>query len=150
MLILCFLENNNYFLLNSIEIKYCYKKYENVGMSTDKKIIINNTEQNFNQESLSMKEIRQLVYSKLGYGNDALANREQTLGVVLHYVNKWFYIFLAILLGFCGIHKFYAGYKKLGFLYLLFFWTGIPFFLAFLSAVITLFKRADCFGNVKV
>ena len=120
-------------------------------MSIDNQINgLNNREQNSNQESLDMKEIRQIVYYKLGYGNDSMVNREQMLGIVPHYVNKWFYIFLAFLFGFCGIHKFYAGYKKIGFWYLIFFITGVPMILAFFSAVITLFKRADCFGNVKV
>lgn len=33
---------------------------------------------------------------------------------------------LAFFLGGLGVHKFYLGNSKLGILYLLFFWTGIP------------------------
>lgn len=44
------------------------------------------------------------------------------------YVNKKTYLRLLFTCGwFTGAHRFYAGQKITGALYLLFFWTGIPF-----------------------
>ena len=45
---------------------------------------------------------------------------------------------LALFLGSFGIHKFYLGQVALGILYLLFFWTGIPGFIAWIEAIIYL------------
>lgn len=50
------------------------------------------------------------------------AKREATK----HDVPKKKYLILTALLGWCGIHKFYAGQTKAGVLYLLFFWTVLP------------------------
>jgi TM2 domain-containing membrane protein YozV len=44
-------------------------------------------------------------------------------------------IFLALLLGWIGIHRFYVGPVSWGVLYLIFFWTGIPGILAWLEAI---------------
>jgi TM2 domain-containing membrane protein YozV len=41
-------------------------------------------------------------------------------------VDKYIYILIALFFGDFGIHKFYAGRIKTGILYLLFFWTFIP------------------------
>ena len=41
---------------------------------------------------------------------------------------------LALLFGGFGIHKFYLGQKTHGVLYLVFFWTTIPFFLGIIDA----------------
>jgi TM2 domain-containing membrane protein YozV len=43
-------------------------------------------------------------------------------------------IILALFLGGLGIHKFYLGQTGLGIVYLLFFWTFIPAFIAFIEA----------------
>jgi TM2 domain-containing membrane protein YozV len=43
-------------------------------------------------------------------------------------------VVLALLLGFFGIHKFYLGQTGLGIVYLLFCWTFIPGFIAFIEA----------------
>lgn len=40
---------------------------------------------------------------------------------------------LAIFLSVFGIHKFYLGDIKMGILYLMFSWTGIPIFLGFID-----------------
>jgi TM2 domain-containing membrane protein YozV len=44
----------------------------------------------------------------------------------------------AILLGGLGIHKFYLGQNGTGILYLVFFWTGIPWILGIIDGVILL------------
>ena len=43
--------------------------------------------------------------------------------------------FLALLLGSFGVHRFYLGNIAIGVVYLLFFWTGIPGFIAWLEAI---------------
>jgi|GEM_PF-6297950 len=49
--------------------------------------------------------------------------------------DKYIYAVPALGLGDPGIHKFYAGRKREGILYLAFCWTFIPWFPAFLDAV---------------
>jgi TM2 domain-containing membrane protein YozV len=51
-------------------------------------------------------------------------------------------ILLALLLGTFGIHRFYVGPISWGVIYLIFFWTGIPGFLAWLEALYWL-TRSD-------
>ena len=57
--------------------------------------------------------------------------------------NKWVTIVLALFFGGLGIHQFYQGRIGLGFLYLLFSWTGIPSFVAVIDIIITLFKPTN-------
>ena len=57
--------------------------------------------------------------------------------------NKWVTILLAFFFGWLGIHQFYQGRIGLGFLYLLFSWTGIPSFIAVIDIIITLFKPTN-------
>lgn len=45
---------------------------------------------------------------------------------------------LAFFLGGFGIHKFYLNQSGMGLLYLLFCWTGIPMFIAFLEGIVYL------------
>lgn len=65
-------------------------------------------------------------------------------------VSKVTYVLLAIFLGGFGAHKFYAGKVFLGILYLIFFWTTIPAFIAFIEFIIALCKDADAQGNIYV
>lgn len=44
--------------------------------------------------------------------------------------------FLALFLGGIGAHKFYLGKNAIGFIYLLFCWTGIPAVVSFIEAII--------------
>lgn len=55
---------------------------------------------------------------------------------------------LALFLGGIGIHKFYLGRGGQGILYLIFFWTFIPAFIAFIEAII-LFTMSDADFNLK-
>lgn len=65
-------------------------------------------------------------------------------------VNKWTYVLLAFFLGGIGGHKFYAGQVVAGILYLLFCWTFIPAFIAFIEMIIAICKPADSNGNIVV
>jgi hypothetical protein len=50
--------------------------------------------------------------------------------------SKPVFIILALLLGNFGIHRFYLGNVGLGCLYFLFSWTGIPWIIACLEALV--------------
>lgn len=52
--------------------------------------------------------------------------------------NKMVAGILAIFLGGLGVHKFYLGKIGMGFLYLIFCWTGIPAIIAFIEGIIYL------------
>ncbi len=52
---------------------------------------------------------------------------------------------LALFLGGIGVHKFYLGRIGSGILYLLFCWTGIPAFVAFIEGIIYLCESEDEF-----
>ncbi|MEX1294583.1 MAG: NINE protein, partial [Candidatus Limnocylindrales bacterium] len=56
--------------------------------------------------------------------------------------NRPIAILLALFLGSFGIHRFYVGPIAWGIVYLIFFWTGIPGFLAWLEAIYWL-TRSD-------
>ncbi len=65
-------------------------------------------------------------------------------------VSKIVYCILAFFLGGIGIHKFYAGKIGTGILYLIFSWTFIPAFIAFIEFIIGLCQKADVNGNILV
>ena len=59
------------------------------------------------------------------------------------------YIILLLTCGwFCGAHRFYAGRKVSGVLYLLFCWTGIPFAMSLIDLMQILPMEADENGTV--
>ena len=60
--------------------------------------------------------------------------------------NKTTTALLAFFLGGFGIHRFYLGQKLLGILYLIFFWTFIPFFIAFIDFIVILTSSDDKFN----
>ena len=52
---------------------------------------------------------------------------------------------LALLLGGIGVHRMYLGEWGMGILYLLFFWTMIPSFAAFIEGIVLLTMREERF-----
>jgi len=52
----------------------------------------------------------------------------------------------ALFLGGIGIHKFYLGQVGQGILYMLFFWTFIPAFIALIEAIILLTQSDEAFA----
>lgn len=65
-------------------------------------------------------------------------------------VNKVVYCLLAFFFGGIGVHKFYAGKIGTGILFILFCWTFIPSFIAFIELIVGLCKKADINGNILV
>ncbi len=64
-------------------------------------------------------------------------------------INKVIYVLLAFLLGWSGIHKFYSNQLAQGIVHLIFFWTGIPYIIAIINGIITIFfKKADENGMI--
>lgn len=64
-------------------------------------------------------------------------------------VNRKTYIRLAWTCGwFCGSHRFYSHRPILGVLYLLFFWTGIPFAMTLVDLMIALPMKPDENGKI--
>lgn len=64
-------------------------------------------------------------------------------------VNKVIYVVLCFFLGWIGVHKFYSNQLLQGMIHLVFFWTGIPYIIAIISGIITIFfKKADDDGLI--
>jgi TM2 domain-containing membrane protein YozV len=59
----------------------------------------------------------------------------------------WNYIVLAVLGGAFGLQEFYVGRKGLGITAALFCWTCIPALVAFIEAVVWLFKGEEAFNE---
>lgn len=58
---------------------------------------------------------------------------------------KYIAILLAFFLGGFGLHRFYLGQPKRGLLYLVFFWTLIPFLVSLLDAFFLFLKEREAF-----
>ena len=61
--------------------------------------------------------------------------------------NKTTAAILGLFLGGFGLHRFYLGENSRGILYLLFFWTLIPFVIAFFDAIVLLMMDDDEFDD---
>lgn len=55
---------------------------------------------------------------------------------------------LAFFLGFVGFHRFYLGNNPLGFVYLLFFWTGIPWIVSWFEALYFITMKDASFDRI--
>lgn len=54
-------------------------------------------------------------------------------------------IIFALILGSIGAHRFYLGQIKLGVVYLLFSWTGIPFIVSIIDAIMLILMNESEF-----
>lgn len=61
--------------------------------------------------------------------------------------NKSTAAILAFFLGGIGVHRFYLGQTGLGFVYLLFFWTFIPAFVALVDFIVFLTTSEEKFNS---
>lgn len=91
----------------------------------------------------SSNQVQGQTQSQVQYVNSMDWNRKGN-------VKKWWYFWLAFVLGGIGIHKFYAKKYLQGFVYLFFSWTYIPLAISFIEAFLTIFKKADPYGNIYV
>lgn len=67
-----------------------------------------------------------------------------------HFVRKRVYLILNLLLGWCGIHRFYERRWLLGLFYLCLFWTGLPAILCVTDFLIALPMKADEGGMILI
>lgn len=64
-------------------------------------------------------------------------------GVGTKRVHKIAYALLALFLGCFGVHRFYAGRVLSGVVYIVFFWTGVPYVLSIVEGVLALTRESD-------
>jgi len=64
--------------------------------------------------------------------------------------NRKTYLLLAVLLGWCGGHRFYSRQWIWGILYLVFFWTGIPLAMTIIDLLIAIPLPVDEEGFILV
>lgn len=67
-----------------------------------------------------------------------------------HMVNRRWYLFLTLFLGWAGIHRFYERRWILGLCYLGLSWTGFPVMMAVVDLMIALPMRADEKGSILI
>ena len=60
-------------------------------------------------------------------------------------LNYWCFIVLCLIGGFIGMQEFYRGKYFLGFLGVLFCWTGIPYIISWIEAMVWLFRGEEDF-----
>lgn len=99
-------------------------------------------------EKINEKEIDKGINIKIENTNNAQTSSPVFVGGKV--VNKTIYLLLTFFLGGFGVHKFYIGKIGSGIMYILFSWTFIPAFVAFIEFFIALFKTPDAFGNIVV
>ena len=69
---------------------------------------------------------------------------------VSKYVNKYFYVILALLIGQLGIHKFYAGKNNIGVIYIILGLLGLSFILCIIDVFRALMRDDDGGGTIAV
>ena len=90
-----------------------------VRLTLDQKIVLTKTK-DYKHLTKKMSEV-----SKFEFYNDiSLSNKEYTIGIAL-----------ALTMGWCGVHRFWLGDSKGGFIYLIFFWTLLPFIFSIVDAI---------------
>ena len=65
-------------------------------------------------------------------------------------IDKRKYCLITLFLGWLGVHKFMAGQKYMGILYLVTCWSGLSLALTVTDLVVGLCKRADASGKILV
>lgn len=108
--------------------------------------------------AMATEELRQLkkehgiedevvgLKGKAARGMTKLFGRKE--GEELVAVNKKKYIWMALLLGWFGAHRFYIKHYSVGFIYLLLSWTGIGFYNAVVDILIAIPMKPDENGNI--
>ncbi len=128
-----------------------------VKTKDDIKKIIPKSKINFNYEvGMTIKIIEKVTdYEVINPHKVAGMNNGREINGIPEYllfgsksVNKTKYCLLIIFLGGLGFHHFYVKKYKKGLLYLLFFWTLIPFILAFIDFTHVIAIEEDSFGNI--
>ncbi len=70
------------------------------------------------------------------------------------YTKKNIYLIITVLLGYIGIHKFYARKYFVGTFYLImyacFYWTPIPYIMVLIDFLVALFKKEDMDGMIQL
>lgn len=96
--------------------------------------------------AIATEELRQL---KKEYGLDGtrITEKYNQEGIL---INKKKYIWLAVLTGWFGGHRFYVKHYKVGLLYLLFSWAGIGLYHSMVDIMIAIPMKADENGNILV
>lgn len=117
----------------------------------DSKIVVVKSEntQNFTEINENLKSGININVNNSSNNNNTNANFNQNYGNKV-LVNKVIYIIMALLLGWIGGHKFYAGKSSSGIMYLLFFWSTIPMLISLFDAIVAFCQRADSNGNILV
>ncbi len=65
-------------------------------------------------------------------------------------LNKKTYIWLAVLLGWVGAHRFYSKQYLLGIIYLVLFWSGVPIAMTIIDLMVIIPMQPDENGNVLI
>lgn len=133
-----------------------------IGVDSGRIITVNSSQLNFlpqiGDEIEVFRDGNEVIVSKKqsASASGININMQQNVGNAPLYVpnqkavNKVVYCLLAFFLGGIGIHKFYAGKIAAGILYILFCWTLIPQFIAFIEFIIGLCKESDANGMIWV
>jgi TM2 domain-containing membrane protein YozV len=90
--------------------------------------------------------VRQPVVPGMPHGQLAIAS-VPVMSPATTSKSKTAAILFAFFLGGIGIHKFYLGQVASGIVYLLFFWTFIPAFIAFIEFIVLLTMSEDTFAR---